>query len=145
MQQVAERDGVVFIDDSKATSLSAVAAALSMTSRPVRLIAGGRLKEHDPDFLKVFLTKRVKKVYLIGECENALFTCWRDAVACVTCHVLEEAVRAAAAESEAGDAVLLSPGCASFDQFASYGERGSVFARLAGSVATRRTGNLEER
>ena len=135
MQHVADRNGILFIDDSKATSLAATAAALSMVSHPIRLIAGGRLKEKNMDFLKVLLTKRVKKVYLIGECENVLFASWHDAVACVECHFLENAVQAAAADSASGDVVLLSPGCASFDQFVSYGERGEQFARLAKSAA----------
>ena len=145
MQHVAEIGGVLFIDDSKATSLAATAAALEMTVRPVRLIAGGRLKEKNLDFLKVLLTKRVKKVYLIGECEDLLFASWHDSVACAKCHDMEGAVDAAAAESEAGDIVLLSPGCASFDQFTSYGERGNAFARLAESAAKTRTDDLEEK
>ena len=145
MQHVADRDGVLFIDDSKATSLAATAAALSMISPPIRLIAGGRLKEKKVDFLKVLLTKRVKKVYLIGECEKALFASWHDAVACVECHFLENAVRAAAADSVAGDVVLLSPGCASFDQFVSYGERGEQFARLARSAAIGHADTTEEK
>ncbi len=145
MQRVVESDGILFVDDSKATSLAATAAALEMTSRPVRLIAGGRLKEKNLDFLKVLLTKRVKKVYLIGECESLLFTSWHDSVPCAKCHDMEGAVGAAAAESEAGDIVLLSPGCASFDQFTSYGERGNAFARCAESAAKKTTDNLEVR
>jgi UDP-N-acetylmuramoylalanine--D-glutamate ligase len=145
MQQVADRNGVLFIDDSKATSLTATAAALSMVSRPVRLIAGGRLKEKNLSFIKVLLTKWAKKVYLIGECENALFASWHDAVACVECHSLGNAVQAAAADSVAGDVVLLSPGCASFDQFVSYGERGEHFARLAKSVAIGHADTMEEK
>ena len=145
MQRVVEFDGILFIDDSKATSLAATAAALEMTARPVRLIAGGRLKEKNLAFLKVFLTKRVKKVYLIGECEDLFFASWHDSVECVKCHSMGNAVGAAAAESEAGDIVLLSPGCASFDQFTSYGERGNAFARLAESAAKKRTDALEEK
>ena len=145
MQHVADRNGVLFIDDSKATSLAATAAALSMVSRPMRLIAGGRLKEKNLGFLKVLLTKRAKKVYLIGECENALFASWHGAVACVECHFLENAVQAAAADSVPGDVVLLSPGCASFDQFVSYGERGEQFARLAKSAAIGHADATEEK
>ena len=145
MQHVTDRDGVLFVDDSKATSLTATAAALSMVARPIRLIAGGRLKEKNLSFLKVLLTKRAKKVYLIGECENALFASWHDAVACVECHTLEKAVQAAAADSVAGDVVLLSPGCASFDQFVSYGERGEHFARLAKSAAIGHADATEEK
>ncbi len=145
MQRVADRDGVLFVDDSKATSLAATAAALSMVSRPIRLIAGGRLKEKNLSFIKVLLTKTAKKVYLIGECEKALFASWHDAVACVECHSLGNAVRAAAADSAAGDVVLLSPGCASFDQFVSYGERGEHFARLAKSAAIGHADTMEEK
>ena len=145
MQHVAEKEGVLFVDDSKATSLTATAAAVSMLSRPIRLIAGGRLKEENLSFIKVLLTKRTKKVYLIGECENTLFTSWHDAVACVECHSLEKAVQAAAADSVAGDVVLLSPGCASFDQFVSYGERGERFASLARSAAIGHTDTMEEK
>jgi UDP-N-acetylmuramoylalanine--D-glutamate ligase len=130
MQRVAERGGVVFIDDSKATSLSAVAAALQMRSEPVRLIAGGRLKEHDLDGLKELLTSRVRKVYLIGECAGRMLSAWSGALPCEVCGTLDAAVGAAAREARAGEAVLLSPGCASFDQFGSYRERGERFTRL---------------
>ena len=87
----------------------------------------------------------MKKVYLIGECEDLFFASWHDSVECVKCHSMGNAVGAAAAESEAGDIVLLSPGCASFDQFTSYGERGNAFARLAESAAKKRTDALEEK
>ena len=145
LQPVLERGGVTFVDDSKATSLAATAAALSMVRGPIRLIAGGRLKEKNLAFLKLLLTKRAKKVYLIGECEKELFASWHDAAPCVVCHTLEKAVQAAAADSAPGDVVLLSPGCASFDQFNSYGERGKAFASLAESAATSRTDTLEEK
>ena len=144
MQRVAEVRGVVFIDDSKATSLAATAAALRMAPEPVRLIAGGRLKETDTDFLKPFLSKRTRKVYLIGECEDRLLASWRDAAHCVVCHTIDAAVRAAASEAVTGDCVMLSPGCASFDQFKGYGQRGDVFAGLAKSIADNETDDLEE-
>ncbi|MFZ4394969.1 MAG: glutamate ligase domain-containing protein, partial [Kiritimatiellia bacterium] len=130
MQLVAERGGVCYIDDSKATSLSAVAAALTMASGPVRLIAGGRLKEHDLDGLKELLTSRVRKVYLIGECAGRMCSAWSGVVSCAVCGTLDKAVSDAAREACAGESVLLSPGCASFDQFNSYRERGERFTRL---------------
>jgi len=130
MQHVAERRGVCFIDDSKATSLSAVAAALAMSSGPVRLIAGGRLKEHDLGSMKELLTSRVRKVYLIGECAGRMRSAWSGAVSCKDCGTLDVAVAEAAREARAGETVLLSPGCASFDQFGSYRERGERFTRL---------------
>jgi UDP-N-acetylmuramoylalanine--D-glutamate ligase len=130
MQLVGERGGVRFVDDSKATSLAAVAAALQMTAGPVRLIAGGRLKEHDLDGLKELLTSRVRKVYLIGECARRMFSAWSGALPCTECGTLDVAVADAAREAMPGETVLLSPGCASFDQFGNYRERGERFTRL---------------
>jgi UDP-N-acetylmuramoylalanine--D-glutamate ligase len=130
MQLVAARGGVRFVDDSKATSLAAVAAALQMFEGPVRLIAGGRLKEHDLDGLKELLTSRVRKVYLIGECAGRMYSAWSGAVPCKDCGTLDVAVAEAAREACTGETVLLSPGCASFDQFGSYRERGECFTRL---------------
>lgn len=138
VQLVAEHAGVRFIDDSKATSLTAVAAALQMVSGPIRLIAGGRLKEHDLDSLKELLTHRVQKVYVIGECMHRMCAAWSKAVACEACGNIETAVAHAAAEASMGETVLLSPGCASFDQFISYKERGERFTRLAREVAATR-------
>lgn len=130
VQLVAERNGVRYVDDSKATSLSAVAAALAMVPGPVRLIAGGRLKERDLSGIKELLTRRVRKVYLIGECAQGMLSAWFDAVPCADCGTVDVAVADAMREARAGEAVLLSPGCASFDQFGSYRERGERFTRL---------------
>ena len=130
MQRLAVHRGVVYIDDSKATSLTALAAALKMTPEPVRLIAGGRLKEHDLGAVKELLAMRVKKVYLIGESTRALWAAWSPVVACAACGDLPAAVAQAAREAASGEAVLLSPGCASFDQFDGYAQRGDCFARL---------------
>lgn len=128
MEVVAERDGVVFIDNSKATSLAALAASLEMAGRPSRLIAGGRLKEKDLDPAKIQLANFAKKVYLIGECSRSLYEAWHEAVPCEECGTMEAAVMAAARDAGRGEAVLLAPGCASFDQFGGYAERGDRFA-----------------
>ena len=135
MQRVGRIRGVVYIDDSKATSLAALGAALRMTREPVRLIAGGRLKETDLETVKELLTKRVKKVYLIGESTRPLGEAWTPAVPCAACGDLERAVAMAAAEAEPGDAVILSPGCASFDQFEGYRQRGECFTRLVQALS----------
>ncbi len=122
--------GVTCIDDSKATSLAALAAGVTMTDGTVRLIAGGLPKGDDPNSVKDLLTKRVKKVYLIGTCAETLAAAWSEAVDCEVCGTLDRAVAVAMHEAEDGDKLLLSPGTASFDQFKSYGERGDVFADL---------------
>lgn len=131
MNLVLERGGVRYVDDSKATSLSATAAALRMTGTNVRLIAGGLAKGDDPRSVIADLTKRVKKVYLIGRCAEAFYNAWSDFADCEICGTLERAVRNAKREAKAGETVLLSPGCASYDQFENFGQRGEVFARFA--------------
>jgi UDP-N-acetylmuramoylalanine--D-glutamate ligase len=131
MNLVLERGGVRYVDDSKATSLSAMAAALKMTGSGVRLIAGGLAKGDDPRSVLADLTKRVKKVYLIGRCAESFFDAWSGLVDCEICGTLERAVQDAKRDARAGETVLLSPGCASYDQFENFGRRGEVFARFA--------------
>lgn len=130
MNPVLERRGVRCIDDSKATSLAAMVAALKMAGENVRLIAGGRPKGDDPLSALPDLTKRVKKVYLIGECAEAFGKAWSGSVDCEICGTMERAAAAAMREACPGDTVLLSPGCASYDQFENFGRRGDVFAEL---------------
>ncbi len=129
------RQGVCFVDDSKATSLAATAAALQMVRKPVRLIAGGLLKENDLESIKELLTQTTKKVYLIGRCSGQMFQAWVAAVPCEECGTLEQAVTAAVRDAQAGETVLLSPGTASFDQFTSYRERGERFTAQVRAVA----------
>ncbi len=138
MQNVAEIDGVRYIDDSKATSIAALAAGVRMAPmsgmfssvRNVRLIAGGLPKGDDPKNAVPILTKRGKKVYLIGRCAEEFRSAWSGSSDCEVCGTMERAVEAAMREAEKGDVVLLSPGAASYDQFKSFGERGEVFASL---------------
>ncbi len=135
METIAEKNGVAFIDDSKATSLAALYAALEMAGRPCRLIAGGRLKEDNLDDKKNLLAKYAKKVYLIGESSGRLCEAWKDVVPCEECGTMEKAVASAMRDAVRGEAVLLAPGCASFDQFSGYAERGECFARcVSGTI-----------
>ena len=129
MQEIARRQGVRFIDDSKATTLGALAAAVAMCDGRVRLLAGGRLKEIDLSAPKKMLVERAAGVYLFGECAERLAEAWAPEVPCMICRTLAEAVPRAADAAREGESVLLSPGCASFDQFAGYAERGDEFRR----------------
>jgi len=130
MNLVGEFGGVRCIDDSKATSLAALAAGVEMAGSPVRLVAGGLAKGDDPKSVITPLTKRVKKVYLIGRCAEVFSAAWSGAVDCEVCGTMERAVESAMRDAERGDTLLLSPGTASFDQFESFGQRGDVFAEL---------------
>ncbi len=137
MQRVAEIGGVRYVDDSKATSLAALAAGVEMCGGPVRLIAGGLAKGDNPKTVIPRLRSTVKKVYLIGRCADQFLSAWREAVPCEACGTLDRAVEAARRDAVAGETVLLSPGAASFDQFDSYGVRGDAFASFVCAEARR--------
>ena len=130
MNVIGDFGGIRCIDDSKATSVAALEAGVRMAGTGVRLIAGGLAKGDDPETALSTLTKRVKKVYLIGRCAEKFALAWRNAVDCEICGTLQKAVAVSMREAVKGETVLLSPGTASFDQFKSFGERGDVFARL---------------
>jgi UDP-N-acetylmuramoylalanine--D-glutamate ligase len=139
LEVVAEKAGVLYVDDSKATNPAAAAAALSSFKGPVVLILGGSEKE--TDFAEILPhLDRCRAVICQGEAGPALFEYLRGAGWGTSRLVadLGEAVAEAQALARAGDVVLLSPGCASFDQFAGYAERGEAFAGLVENLAGRR-------
>lgn len=134
MQIVGERDGVLYVDDSKATNPAAVAAALSGLERPVVLLLGG--SEKHTDFSEVAeCLGGCRAVICHGEAGGRIAASLAGAaeergVEVVLAAGLEEAVPEAETRARAGDVVLLSPGCASFDEFSGYAERGEAFARF---------------
>ena len=140
MEVVAEKAGVLYVDDSKATNPAAVAAALSSFEGPVVLILGGSEKE--TEFAEILPhLDRCRAIICQGEAGPAIFEYlkgagWEDVSRLVV--DLRQAVVEAETLGRAGDVVLLSPGCASFDQFAGYAERGEAFARLVEDLAGRR-------
>lgn len=135
MELVAEGRGVRFINDSKATTLTALSAAVRMCGGGVRLIAGGLLKEYDLSGAKEVLAQHVRGVYLIGRASDQMAAAWSDVVPCRMCGTLDSAVGVAWGEAQPGETILLSPGCASFDQFKSFEARGEQFRKLAGLLA----------
>ncbi len=130
-EPVGEFAGVRYVDDSKATNLSALIASVRMQDRPVWLIAGGRPKESDFSAAVPVLEERVRGVFLIGEAAPALAAAWRAAVPCEICGTLDRAVAAARRAAAPGETVLLAPACTSYDQFRAYGERGDAFRHFA--------------
>ncbi len=135
MQEIPAVRGVRFVNDSKSTNLASLRAAILMTPGPIRLIAGGQAKEKDFESTKEFLAQRVNCVYCIGSTSEALASAWSDVVPCRLCGTLDVAVREARNDAVSGETVLLSPGCASFDQFHSYEARGERFIRLIRNLA----------
>jgi UDP-N-acetylmuramoylalanine--D-glutamate ligase len=151
---VAEVNGVKFINDSKATNLDAVQKALlsvpaAGTGQPnVWLIAGGRDKRLEYHDLGPLLARRVKGAFLFGEAREKIRAAWSLFTPCTLSDSLLEAVALAARKAVAGDVVLLSPACSSFDQFQNYQHRGEVFRQAVHDVrekscADRSAGRME--
>jgi UDP-N-acetylmuramoylalanine--D-glutamate ligase len=128
LELVGERDGVRYVNDSKATNVPAAVTGVSAyASEPVHLILGGSSKGEDFAPLAAAIGPNVRSVHLIGvEAERLAkeIDGFRD-------ETLERAVDHAAELAQPGDVILLSPACASYDQFASYEERGETFRALA--------------
>lgn len=147
MQLIAEWNGVRWVNDSKATNLAALAAALRMTPGRVRLIAGGLIKEKDLGLVKDLLAQKIETVYLIGRAAPTLAQAWSGIVPCHLSGTLTAAVERAAADARSGETVLLSPACASFDQFKNFEERGNLFADLVAVLKDKMesaTGKIQE-
>ena len=134
LERVAEIDGVLYVNDSKATNVAAGAAALRSFEGGVRAILGGSLKGGGFGELAAPVADGCLACYLIGPAaeplERDLATAWLAGVEPRRCADLAEAVRAAAADAGPGEVVLLSPACASFDAFRDFEERGERFREL---------------
>jgi UDP-N-acetylmuramoylalanine--D-glutamate ligase len=129
LEEVAVVSGVAYVNDSKATNVHALSSALRTFPRGIHLIAGGRDKASDFAALAGLIAERVVRVYRIGEARERLHAAW-PAVAGGDYPSLAAAVTDAAARARAGEVVLLAPGCASFDMFRDFEDRGETFRRL---------------
>ena len=136
VELVAEARGVRFYDDSKGTNVGATVAALEGFQSPVVLIAGGDGKGQDFSPLAPAVRERARAVVLIGRDAAAVETALSaTGVPMERAQTLPEAVELAFQRAQKGDAVLLSPACASLDMFRNYGHRGEVFAEAARAIA----------
>jgi UDP-N-acetylmuramoylalanine--D-glutamate ligase len=131
---VRELDGVRYVDDSKATNIGSLKAALDSLAEPVALIAGGRDKEGDYRLLLDVVKQRVRAMVLIGEARFKMAEVFGAVTKVEMAADMEAAVIRAKELAKAGDVVLLSPACASFDMFQGYAHRGQVFAAAAMSL-----------
>jgi UDP-N-acetylmuramoylalanine--D-glutamate ligase len=132
LEEVATRDGVLFVNDSKGTNVASTLVALrSFDPGTVRLILGGRGKGEDFGALAGDVAAAARAVYLIGEAAGDIGAALASSgVELEQSGTLERALAAARAAAVPGEVVLLSPACTSFDQFADYEERGEEFRRL---------------
>ena len=136
MEEIRELRGVRYVNDSKATNVEAALQALASFDAPLHVILGGSLKGADFAPLAAPLAHGASAVYLIGEAAPALrraLTGW--GIELVDCGTLARAVKIAASVTAEGDVVLLSPACASYDQFQDYEARGERFRELVEALA----------
>jgi UDP-N-acetylmuramoylalanine--D-glutamate ligase len=126
-EKLGEVKGVVFFNDSKATTLESVEAALKSFESPVIVIMGGRLKAGSFRSLREAVLPRVRSIYAIGESRGLIREALGDECPVHEAASLQGAVFEAHREAKPGDTILLSPGCSSFDMFRDYAERGNVF------------------
>jgi UDP-N-acetylmuramoylalanine--D-glutamate ligase len=136
LELVRELAGVRWVNDSKATNTAAARRGVAAYDAPLRLILGGSLKGEDFGPFARDLPQNVRSIYLIGAATDELAAAL-DATGRVYVRAgdLPAAVAHAAADAEPGDIVLLSPACASFDQFANFEDRGDAFRRLVEELA----------
>jgi UDP-N-acetylmuramoylalanine--D-glutamate ligase len=132
MERIREKDGVLFVNDSKATNPTATAPALAAFDR-IRWICGGQAKTGNLDECAPHFS-HVASAYTIGEAADLFERLLSPHIPVKNCGKLDVAVREAAADAAAGDTVLLSPACASFDQFRDFEDRGDQFRALVGGL-----------
>lgn len=131
VEQIEDRHGVKWIDDSKATNIAATSRSLEgYPDHSVHLILGGRNKGGDPGELAELLDRKVKRIYLVGEAADEFDKALAGIVPLELAGDLTRAVESAARRALDGDFVLLSPACASFDQYRNFSERGDHFQYL---------------
>lgn len=131
LQRVGEYLGISWYDDSKATNFAATERSLEgFADGSVHLILGGRNKGGDPAEIGVMAGRKARRVYLVGEAAAEIESALGDRVSCEMCGTIAAAVEAAVGSAVRGEVVLLSPGCASFDQFENFAERGNHFQDL---------------
>ena len=135
LEPAGEVNGVKFVNDSKGTNVDSVLKALESFDRPIVLMLGGRDKEGDFARLAPLVKEKVTRIVAFGECKQKVVRQLSGTVTVVEAGSLEEAVSGAFAASERGGVVLFSPGCASFDMFQNYEDRGRQFKAVVQKLA----------
>lgn len=135
LERVREHKGVLYINDSKATTVSALEVAIRAIDRPLRLLCGGKFKGGDLAGLIPLVQEKVREVALFGAAREEFEGAWKGIVPLSWHPVLKDAVQCLAEHAQAGDAVLLAPATASFDLYTSYAERGRDFREIVEHLA----------
>ena len=136
LELIRELGGVRYVNDSKATNTAAARRGVAAYDAPLRVILGGSLKGEDFGSFARDLPPNVASIYLVGEATEELADALEAAGHEYTrAETLPRAVELAAVEADPGDVVLLSPACASYDQYANFEERGEEFRRLVANLS----------
>ena len=137
MEVVGEMGGVRWVNDSKGTNVGATAMSLESVTGDVLLIAGGVDKGGDLTPLRTGVERKVRRMILIGEAAERFGRFFDGCAPLAYAKTLDEAVRISQEEARAGDTVLLSPACSSFDQFRDYAHRGDAFREMVQGLTGR--------
>jgi len=138
LEFVRELDGIIYVNDSKATNVDSVRYALQSFSAPLIVLLGGRDKGNDYSVLTELIRANAKAVIAIGESAPKVVDAMSGIVNVIPATSMDEAVRTARAHARAGEVVLLSPACASFDWFDNYEHRGNVFKAAVMNLKSQR-------
>ena len=130
LETVRRWNGITFVNDSKATTVDSLKYALQSFTEKIVLIAGGKDKGGDFSQLTPLIREKVRAAVLIGQAAGRMEAAWKGQVPMHKAADLSEAVHQAAQLAEAGDVVLLSPACSSFDMFRDYEDRGRQFTSI---------------
>ncbi len=141
LEKVDRIAGIDFVNDSKATNVDSVCYALRSIDTPIYLIGGGRAKGSSYAPIVEYGRGKVKGVFLIGEAREQMFSELGKAFPTQFAETLEEAVKTAFGQARPGETVLLSPGCASFDMFDNFEQRGEVFKNAVAALKASDTTN----
>lgn len=127
LERIAESGGVLYVNDSKCTTLEALRVALAAFDRPVLLMAGGRFKGGDPSSLNGLIRDHVRAVALYGDSREHFEPAWKEAAPVTWDATLREALARLRSMARPGDVVLLAPATSSYDQYDNYRQRGDDF------------------
>ncbi len=142
-QWVAENNGITWINDSKATNVGAAVAALAGLTQPVIWIAGGEGKDADFTPLQQVVRKNIRAAILLGRDADRIEVALKELVPVYRVSDMGQAVSQAQALAKSGDAVLLSPACASFDMFSNFAQRGKAFENAVHQLISKQSKETE--
>jgi UDP-N-acetylmuramoylalanine--D-glutamate ligase len=134
IELVREIDGILYVNDSKATNVDSVWYALKSFNQPIFLILGGQDKGNDYEKIKEIVEEKVKKIFAIGSSAEKIFNFFHSIVKVEIKKTIQEVILSVNKEARRGDIVLLSPACASFDMFENFEHRGNVFKEAVNNL-----------